>query len=160
MNEAAQRAAIKTILEGVTDVGNVHDYERWAPDWSSYLDLFKTTIGGTDQIRGWTITNERMPSRQVHDSGHRRDYVWVLRGVMGLDDSAATEKTFRALAEDVIEEFEVDRTLSGVITNGAFAADGWPSLAVFEPRLFGTVLCHYAEIRMTYFQVDLVVYTH
>ena len=55
MPEAAIRTQIYTILGGVTNIGQVYDYERWAADWVTFINLFKTTIGTVDQIRGWEI---------------------------------------------------------------------------------------------------------
>lgn len=156
--EATIRAALKTRLEAVTNIGRVHDYERWAPDWSDYLDLFKTTIGRTDQIRGWTIACASIGNRQEAYQFHRKDYEFVIRGYLGLDDSAATEKTAIALAEDVIEELEKYVRLNATLEVGTYADDGWPHLVIFQPRMYGSVLCHYIEIRLAAWDKGTVSY--
>lgn len=149
MSEVTVRAAIKTIVDSVTDVGLVYDYERWQSTWSAYLTLFKTTINGTDQIRAWTIacsgfTQERVEFRTEGKAGILRIYQFIVRGYLGLDDSAATEKTAIALAEDVIEALDDADTIRPP-TAGYY--DAQPAqLQTFELRMFGDVLCHFAEI--------------
>lgn len=142
MSEATVRAAIKAVLEDVTNVGEVHDYERWAADWSAYLDLLKTTIGNSDVIRGWTITCESFPQERATfgvPGSIDRTYTYKLRGYFGLDDSAASEKTAMIVVEDVVEAFD----------DSDLASENEPAdLTLFEPRLFGDVLCHYAEITL------------
>lgn len=147
-NEATIRASIKTAIQTVTNVGVVYDYLRFASNWDDFLDLFKTTISGTDMIRGWHFTcNGLNPSVEretfagTFDSGEiTRDYQYKILGYASLDDSAATEKTFFAIAELVLD------ALSNRITGGK---DNIPTLTTFEPRTFGGVVCHFAEITMT-----------
>jgi hypothetical protein len=134
MSESLVRGMIKTVVEGVANVGIVHDYERWANDWSVFLDRYKTTVGATTVIRGWTITCASWS--QDHAS---RAYTFKIRGIFGLDDSAASEKTAIGLVEDVCEALN----LSSDWDEGEGA-----ELTVFEPRMFGSVLCHYAEITL------------
>lgn len=74
----------------------------------------------------------------------KRTYLWQIIGIMGLDDSAATQKTFATLAEDVVGALDADGDLHGASYHDCGAA----SLDVFEERLFGSVLCHYAEINL------------
>lgn len=145
MSEAAIRAGIKTKVEAVSNVGQVYDYERWATEWSAFLDLFKTTIGGSDVIRGWTITCQSFPQEQVtfgDPGGIDRTYTYKLRGYFGLDDSAASEKAAMVVAEDVVEAFDAEFDATQEVINEP--AD----LTVFEARLFGDVLCHYAEVTL------------
>lgn len=156
--EATIRAAVKTRLEAVIGIGRVHDYERWASDWSKYLDLFKTTIGNTEQIRGWTIACESFGNKQEAYQLHRKNYEFVIRGYLGLDDSAATGRTAIALAEDVIEELEQYVKLDGALEVGTYAAGGLPRLAVLQPRMYGSVLCHYIEIRLAVWDKGVVSY--
>lgn len=156
--EATIRAALKTRLEAVTNIGRVHDYERWAPDWTDYLDLFKTTISSTAQIRGWTISCGGIGNRQVAYQFHRKEYEFVIRGYLGLDDSAATEKTAIALAVAVIEELEKYVKLNATLEVGTYSDAGWPRVETFETRMYGSVLCHYVEIRLTVWDKGSVSY--
>ena len=149
MAETTVRAAIKTIVDGVGNEGLVYDYERWQSTWQAYLTLFKTTIDSTDQIRAWTIscasfTQERIEFRTEGKAGILRTYQYIIRGYLGLDDSAATEKTAIALAEDVVEALDDADTIRPP-TAGFY--DAQPAqLRTFELRMFGDVLCHYIEI--------------
>lgn len=149
--EAAIRAQLKSTIQGVSNTGVVHDYLRWAAEYSAFLDLFKTTISGKSVIRGWTITCESMPQRQDGDdgatygtraTGNIQTFNYRLRFYAGLDDSAATEKTILTLALNVVDALD---TATTVIDSTSLIATP-AQLEVFEPRMFGSVLCHYAEI--------------
>ena len=144
MSETALRGTLKTILQSLTDEGTVHDYERWASDPAAFLALFKVTIEGEDYIRGWTITMEAMP-QVLHQMGGTkiRQYHHRLRMYWGLQDSAATEKSAVALAIAAVDALDASVTLH----NGQTYYEADPaSLETFEPRIFGSTLCHYAEI--------------
>jgi hypothetical protein len=90
---------------------------------------------------------------------HVKTYSIVIRGYYGVDDAAASEKTARALSEDVLEKFEAYPNLDGALEVGYYTADGLPSLVVFEPRSYGGVLCHYSEIRFEVWDGGLVTYS-
>jgi len=94
MSEATIRARIKTILEGISDIGVVHDYERTTADWSKYLELFKTTISGTDQIRGVQIAYRGfVPNVDDMDTCDIiRAHSFVIIFLVGLNDADKTEK--------------------------------------------------------------------
>ena len=150
MSEATTRAYIESVVEGVSNVGSVHDYQRWAVKWPDFLSRFKVEIGGSDVIRGWTIALQSFTSEYLiypNDDGNNiviRDYVYKIRGYFGLDDAAASEKTAMAVVEDVIEALDADTTLHA---QTEFWDETSPAhLDTFEPRMFGSVLCHYAEI--------------
>ncbi len=148
MAEATVRARLKTILESVTSVGTVHDYERWAADWTTYLDRFKTTISSVDVIRGWTITCQSFSPvvlETIGDQQINREYVYKIRGYFGLDDANASEKAAMLIVEDVCEALDADTTIHGASYYGP-GAHPMAELTVFEPRAYGDVLCHYAEI--------------
>ncbi len=144
MAEATLRTTIYNVVNGVTNVGTVHDYVRYASDTSDFLDLFKTTISGSDVIRGWTVTCESFPQEIIQfDRGLLRHYTYKIRGYFGLDDSAASEKTAIAIVEDVVEALDANDTLhDGGTYHDASAA----SCDEFGHRVFGLVLVHYAEI--------------
>ena len=145
MSEAVVRALIDTIVSAVSGTQNVYDYERHVGDWSAMLDLFKTSA---DKWHGWTITCQSFP--QVHtsigtDKHIVRTYTYKVRGYYAFDDSAASEKVFMVIVEDVVEALDADSTLHGTGYLGNDPAD----LTLYEPRFFGGVLCHYAEITQT-----------
>lgn len=143
MSESAIRAAIYSAVSGVTDVGKVYDYERYSKEWGDFLDLFQTTIGGTSQIRGWMIGYRGIPEsvggRFTTPNRISRKHSFNILGVMGIDDSEESEKTFAALAEDVCDALDSDATIN------AFAGVSLATLS-FDPRPFAGVLVHAAVI--------------
>jgi len=114
MSEATIRAQIKTILEGVSGIGRVHDYERWAATWEKYLEFFKTT---SDVINGWTVSRVRTPAACASGTHDRRSHHYKIRGYYGLKDEDATEVTFQALVEAVCTAFRSAYQLSGAAWN-------------------------------------------
>ena len=144
MSESTIRTAIYNAVNGVSDVGLVYDYERHAKDWSAFLDLFKTTIGGTDQLRGWMVGYRGITEAQgdrFRPAAKRvtRKHRFQVLGVMGIDDPEATEKTFAALAEDVCDALDSDATIHGYLGSS-------PAILGFDPRPFAGVLVHAAAI--------------
>jgi len=125
----------------------VYDYERWAVDWEAYLALFKATISGSSVVRGWTITCQSMaqerPAMGLTSPSRLRAYDYRIRGYFGLKDGDATEKTAFGLAVAVVDALDADATLHESYYDASVA-----SIARFEPRIFGSVLCHYAEIAL------------
>ena len=157
MSEATTRARIYAVVGAVSNIGLVYDYQRWAVRWEDYLSLFKTTISSTSVIRGWTITcagwadSEYLAGSYLQDDGKAlvlRRYTFKIRGMFGLDDSAATEKTAIGIVEDVVEALDGDEKLHAwdAIAEQYFGEQAAATLDIFEPRLFGGALCHYAEI--------------
>lgn len=151
MSEATTRAILKAVLDTVSNIGTVHDFQRLSTEYSTFLNFFKASVGGTDYIRGWTIQLQGWPETEYLDedfeSGVKqviRTYTYKIRGYFGVDDSAASEKTAAGLVEDVTEALDFADTIHG-------EDDYWgpvpPStLDLFEPRRFGGALCHVAEI--------------
>src|SRR4030042_3344011 len=142
MSEAAIRTQVHSILSGVADIGKVYDYERWANDWATFINLFKTTVGGVDQIRGWEISRG-----SVKDEGKpgrfEATHSYAIKGYIGVKDSTATEKTFAALIEAIRAAFRTNWNL-----NGAAEYHDLIQVPVSEPRMFGSILCHYAELTL------------
>ncbi len=147
MSETAIRTQIAAVVNGVTNVGKVYDYERWAPDWGTFISLFKTTISGVAQIRGWEIGRRGFSEKQAAIGGeygqNEKRHEYLIRGYMGVDDSAATEKTFNALIEAISDALRNNWTLNGSALNHE-----WLQAPVIEARMFGSVLCHYCELTL------------
>lgn len=146
MSESAVRAHVYGIVAGVSNVGNVYDYDRWAVLLKGVNALAVKTIGGVDVVRFWTVSCAGWEAVQddfyTVGEGLRR-YRYVIRGAFGLDDSAASEKTAIGIVEDVIEALNASATLH----DGETYFNAPPAgLDVFELRLIGDRLCHYAEI--------------
>ncbi len=58
---------------------------------------------------------------------------------MGIDDSAESEKTFAALAEDVCDALDSDTTIHAYLGSS-------PAVLGFDPRPFSGILVHAAAI--------------
>jgi len=148
MSYAGILAQIKTTLDNtVENVGLTHDYMRWAIDESAFLDLAKTAIGGVDQIRVWMIDYAGFTSEEPWISRPTKSirvHTFVLHGYLGLDDSAATAKTFAALAEAVCTALEDDATLNA----DALSAYREPCQLAVDHVLFYSKLCHHATITL------------
>jgi len=153
MSESSVRSYLKSVLDAVSNVGQVHDYERWALNWSDILDRYKTTISGSDMLRGWTISCVGWEAEYLdypNDAGSYievRRYQYKVRGYFGLNDGDASEKTAAGIVEDVCEALNSNATLHAMQN----ATDLWGPVPparvdVFEARSFAGVLCHYAEI--------------
>lgn len=142
MSEAAIRTEIVTILGSVANIGTVHSYERFIVDPAKFLELFKTTIGGVPQIRGWEI-GRKGPFEDI-EQRTMNQLTYSIKGYIGLQDAAATELSFSQLVEDVRTKFRDNLTLNGK-ANGHDGLKG----EVLEVRMFGNVLCHYVEMTLT-----------
>lgn len=148
MTQATARTAVYNAVSSVTNKGVVYDYERWAAEWPAFLALFKTTISGTSQIRGWEVCYRGFAAvtpPKTFAGARQRRHRFQVQGYMGLEDGASTEKTFAALAEAVANAIDGDATLHG----STFLETGDAEITTLEPRMFGGTLCHYAEINVT-----------
>ena len=147
------RAKVLAVLQGVSSIGQVYDYERFADDWPTLLSLFKATIGAADHILGWTIALEGTDSEMIGFglSGQETEEITYrvrIRGFHSLDDASGTQKTFEALMLTVKAALETaaalhDSDLSKG-SSGRFAMDP-VTIPVIDLRQFGGVLCHYGE---------------
>ena len=142
------RTAIDTTLTGVTNIGVVHDFERYAKNMAEFRALYEATIGGAKQIRGWMV---RRLSRRAISPDLGRTIVtntWQIRGYLQLDDANASEKTFDNLVEAVVDAFKADETLGGVVD--CIIVDDVAGLQLEDsgPVMFGGVLCHSARCRL------------
>jgi hypothetical protein len=150
MRLADIREQIKTIISGVPGIGIVHDYERWSADWNKFLDHYKSADG---RINGWTITRGATPERWLTNIDYERVYEITIRGYYGLKDSAASEIGFQNLIEAICDEFRGNDTLNGTCETvcpefGSMAGKSGIQVITVEPKLFGSVLCHYCELRL------------
>ena len=145
MSEATVRASLKTLLEGVSDIGIVYDLEPFASTWDVFLDKFKTTISSVDMIRGWTISCEAIQRVGFTASGLRNTsnqnlYEYHIRGYQGFNETTSTEKIFLTLTLAVMDALD-----GGIVSGNVWNAD-LAQLTSYTPRVFGGVLCHVSEI--------------
>lgn len=145
MSESIVRGNIEDVLNGISEIGNVYDYQRYVTDWSDFLDLFKVTIAGSQTIRGWTISCEEIAQEYGQFGKLWRTYTYRIRGYFALVDGSETEISTMAKVEEVMEALDADPDLHSTASTGL--VNDFPSnLDVFEARAFGSALCHYIEI--------------
>lgn len=145
MSEATVRASIKTLLEGVTNIGLVYDLQPIATTWDVFLDRFKTTISSVDMIRAWTISCEAIERQPFTASGTRNTgniniYEYKIRGYTSLNFATSTEKSFLVVALAVMDALD-----GGIVSGNVYNAD-LAQLTNYQPDMLGGVLCHVAEI--------------
>jgi hypothetical protein len=146
MTEATIRTAIYNAVNGVANAGLVYDRERHATTWTDFLALFKTRIGSVSQVRGWMVGYRGISEAESTRFGkgdHRitRTHRFQVMGIMGIDDSEGSEKTFAAIAEDVCDALDSDATLH------AFHYVS-PATLGYDPSPFAGVLVHAAVITL------------
>lgn len=138
MSQATVLAKIKTTLEGVANIGQVHDYIRWNKDWGDLFTLFRDAT--SEQIRFWDISRKSTPEVAGASRTNQRTHTFRIRGFMSLDDSEATEKTFQSLVENVATAFRNQPTFGGtVLIVEPLQIDNVDHASI------GGVLCHMAE---------------
>lgn len=138
MGQSEIRAQLAAMLGAVEGMGIVHEYERFAKEWSRFLDFFKAPDGS---INGWMISRQATPARRDNIPTIERRHKFILRGFYGLNDAAASELTFQDLVDRVQAAFDNDNTLGGTVLDS-----GPAQVEIVENRVFGNLLCHCAEI--------------
>jgi hypothetical protein len=138
MGVAAIRAQIATIMRSDAEIEIVHEYDRFSKDWPKFLALFADAAG---KIHGYSITRRATPSRRDNVPTIQRAHQFLIRGYMGLNDAEATELAFQDEIEAIQTAFDSNNTLNGTVLD----ADPL-QVKIVENRVFGNVLCHYAEL--------------
>lgn len=144
------RTQIKTIISAVPGIGIVHDYERMSIDWNKFLSLYQDIDG---RINGCIFAKEKRLKGFSPGGIPELNYVFKFVRIMGLQDAAATGKTFDDHLEDMGDAFDNYETLSGTCLTvnpdwGPLNNCRGLQIEIIEPRMFGNVLCHYAECRL------------
>lgn len=147
MSEATIRARIKTVLDTVTNKGTTHNRMRWGAKQSDIESITNATISGSTQVRFWMIVyrgfSQVDPYLGTSDNRYRT-HNFEIHGYIGLDDSASTETTMAALAEDVCDAMDTDATLHGDIDG----MEREPCQLTIDEVLYASVLCHHATISL------------
>lgn len=157
---AQMRADIKSVLttlDASSNIGVVHDYERWGLQLSDLLDILLDPTD--DKIRSWmivyqgfTTSLEAYDYSQIETTSKSitvRDHRWMIRGVWGLDDTNASEKSFATLVETLVNALDANETLHDQDRYWGDTPTSPASCETFEVRNFAGVLCHVAEITLT-----------
>ncbi len=145
MSYATVLKQVKTILEAVAGVKNVHDYRRHSKFWDEF---FKKHVGTEKVVNSWEITRTEMAQdiRAVQGAGGNEPFYFdthfiLITGYFTVNDENATEITFQDLVDAVVAAFRVKPLLNNatIIPKEAQA----PSIG---HTMFGGVLVHTAEI--------------
>ncbi len=136
MSDATLRAGIKTILTGVPGAGTVHDYECWIVNTDEFLEQFRDAASGW--VMGWEITRTQVKTERMGGM-YKVTSKYRLKGYYALQDADATEEALQAIVDALIAAFLAAK-IPG--TQGRTL----PRAKRIGVRMFGTVLCHHAEI--------------
>jgi len=144
MSLKAIREQVKVILSSVEGVGVVHDYLRWTNETAKFKALFQHTDGeGKQRINGWMITRDKTPAETATATHDLRSHTFKIIGIYGLDDDGASEIVFQQIVEDICAAFRAKYNLNATATNTEPV-----QVETVEPRMFGSVLCHYCELTL------------
>jgi len=138
MSESAIRAEIKTILDGVTGIGIVHDYQRWASNKGKFIEFFKDIDTGA--IYGWEITRTGAKIDKI-SRNYNVTHHYVLKGYYAVRDAVESEKLFNAVIESIVSTL-VNATIPA--TQGTSV----PQVPLIETRPVNGIQCHYCELRL------------
>jgi len=146
-NYLAIAADIKTKLTAVSGIGLVHDYERWAAEWSKFIEFFRDPTG---KINGSEITRVAVPER--FEGVFFRHHHFRVKSYRGVNDAQATGKAFQVMADDVCDAFRVAEPGTAGVTwrygDGANPDNSPAQIVLIDDRMFGSVLCHCSEIAL------------
>lgn len=146
MSLATIRAAIEAKLSGVSGIGTVHDYERFARTNGELATLYAS--GG--RLHGWNFYREATAEEDLDNGEVRRLHRWKIRGFLSLDDADQTGILFDDLVDAIATAFRLDPTLGGAcLANKNLDQEFGPSGIQVEsitPVMFANVLCHRAEL--------------
>lgn len=138
------RTAIKTKIETVANVGQVHKYERLARTPAAFAALYH--FGAPPRILGWYI--RRVRTREVFEDTGRWSvfHYWRIGGFMGIEDADATEQLFDMKIEEIRAAFRTDDDLAGLTFSSIDPGNREAGIQVIDhkPVLFAGALCHHA----------------
>lgn len=135
--------AVVTELQAITDIGQVYNRRRFLENEIDVKTAFKTTVGGTDVIRGWEVSRRRVAQTGGSFAEHveRTDTVEIT-GWHSLDDSAATERSFQQLVDEVLGNLASTNWDPNPLGVSAVYATLPPRVTVFDEVMFAGYLCH------------------
>lgn len=139
---ASLSTALKSVIVAIPDTGVVHDRPRFTANWSTFLNLFKTTIGSHAVIRGWMIKRESAPAGEGEFGVTERVHNYILTGVAGFADSddASQYAAMQSQADTIMATLDNQTTLG--VTGVEVRGIGPCSLESYQELQFGSVLAH------------------
>ena len=135
------RAGLALRLRTIPGIGVVNDWEPYATREEDFATFFVSE----GLLLGWTICRESTHEGHITRALHAADHLFVIRGYRAVDNDAQSEKGFQDLVELARAALRIEQD-PGFHLGGAAVKVDHPQLRIVEPRLFGGVLVHYAEI--------------
>lgn len=137
------KSNLKTALEAVTGIGQVHDYIR---NWSGTNKTFFHLFESSKKVHAWQITRRKTPEKGINtnNSNERRHEILIF-GVYGVNDLNASEKTFQDLIEAICVKLR-DEAKQPAPLSGAVLRMGWPQVETVEFRFWNGRLVHACDI--------------
>ena len=130
---------IQDLIEPVVGGATVHLYQRHVGDWKQMIETFKVGTAPNVTIHGWMISRSDVEEEWLTNMETISDHTIVIRGVMGVKDSAVTEDTFNDYIEAIRTSFRSNLDLGGACEYHK------PLKFKISYRNFSGILCHYAE---------------
>jgi len=140
-------AQIKVILLTASNVGlKVYEYDRLESDEAGFKSAFLDTTSG--YIRAWTIT--RTAVVEINEASRRNKVIstWTIRGYHSFQEKGDNlESTFQLLIDNIRGKFRENPSVNSTVETSDPL-----QVSPIEPRLWGEVLCHYTEMRLTTYE--------
>lgn len=149
---AAIREQIQVILSGIPGIGRVHDCHRMATSMQQLVEKFKDPEG---RLHVCMFRRVKMAKRQIVIGGPPdRIHTFLIICIWGLQDEQATGVAFDDQLARIEEEFDSHETLNGACETihpdwGQAEDEHGVQIDLVEDRMFGPVLCHYGELRLS-----------
>lgn len=133
---------VKTTLQGISGLGQVHTFEPVALQ----AGQVPATMGGSGTILYWTVKRESTSEQRLTNVETERQHTIVVRGYREVGDASVSESAFQAQVETVMQTFRP--TYQVPTSTGAHAELFGPMQCrqVGHRVLAETFLVHYAEL--------------
>ena len=135
MSDSALRATIKTLLEEVTAIYVVHDYQRYAATDAAFIALFKNA---ESTVNGWEITHNGFRLKRMGRKIKLTHY-YKYKGYYSLNDATESENAFAAIVDAVVLKL-CSKPVTGAEMHIV------PESGAIQRKVFGTDICHCVEI--------------
>jgi hypothetical protein len=142
------RAAIVATLRTVPDVGQVHDYERYAASRTGLQAMYSADGGEQDVLLGWFVRRRSFSAGRIAPGKRRVTTQWEITGYRALADAMQSELAMDALVDAIADAFEANAALGGLVRVRQQADPAGVELIDFAPVMFAGVLCHAAAMRL------------
>ena len=151
------RDQLQVVISGVSGMGTVHPYQRWSTNWSKFLDHYKDESSG--KINGCAITRTGKDKMLRPGSVVEWAQIFTCRFYYGLKDADASEIVFQLLIDDVDDAILQNQTLNGSCETtwpnwGPMKGVDGLKIDIIDTRMFGNVLCHFAEGRVCALEME------